>query len=61
MSIANPPIHIICGLCGCNKMFKYSIDKEFNDITEEYENKVIIACDNCGTITYLDELIEEIK
>jgi len=61
MAIANPPIHIICGLCGCNHEFKYHLIKEINDDTWENEDKVVITCENCGTLTYLDELIEEEK
>ena len=61
MAIANPPIHIICGLCGCNRLFEYEICSELNDETDVMEDKVIITCRNCGTLTYLDELIKEEK
>ena len=59
MAIANPRIHIICGICGCNKMLKYEITTETDDSTGEKTSKVVISCGNCSSITYLDELIKE--
>ncbi len=61
MAIANPRIHVICGICGCNKMFKYEIDTEINDDTDEEYQSVSIICGNCGSLTGLDELMEERK
>lgn len=52
---------MICGKCGCNHMFEYEIISELNDDTGKEELKVSIACNNCGTLTRLDELIDEEK
>jgi len=57
----NPQIHIICGRCGCNNELDYYLTIEVNDDTYEKETKVVINCSNCGTQTYLDELIKEKK
>lgn len=62
MAIGNPRIHIICGLCGCNKEFTYKITQttELDENEDFYEKKnVVLYCHNCGTITHLDELIKE--
>ncbi len=59
MAIANPRIHIICGICGCNKMFKFYIREDINDTTDEPENMVMIVCENCSSLTGLDELMEK--
>ena len=61
MAIANPKIHVICGLCGSYHTFEYKIITELNDNTNEDELKVSIFCKNCGTLTRLDEIIEEIE
>jgi len=55
----NPNIHIICGKCGCNHMFSFEIKKEINDNTNKEVMVVYVSCDNCGTLTSLDELMEE--
>ena len=59
----NPNIHIICGKCGCNHMFKYKVNIEgnYNDDTSECSPSVNIICYNCGTLTGLEEIIEEEK
>jgi hypothetical protein len=61
MAIANPRIHMICGICGCNKMLKFTVkDQEDCDENGLYRfNQVTIICENCSSITTLDELIEE--
>lgn len=62
MAIGNPRIHMICGLCGTNKEFTYKLTKETESDKNDnfYEKtKVIISCNNCGTLTCLDELIEK--
>lgn len=59
MAIANPRIHVICGICGCNKMFKYRIKDEINDDSNLKELTVTLICDNCSSITSLEELIEQ--
>lgn len=59
MGIANPRIHVICGLCGCNHMFEYKIGTEIDDDTEKEKFVVYIHCKNCGSSTGLDELMPE--
>lgn len=59
MAIANPRIHIICGICGCNKKFEFKIGEGFDDDTGETFPKVNIYCGNCSSLTGLDELMEE--
>ena len=49
----NPDLHVICGKCGCRSMFKYKA------YTSEGEIIVSILCENCGTSTWLNEIIEE--
>jgi uncharacterized Zn finger protein len=48
MAIANPRIHMICGICGCNEELSFSVK----------EDEVTIKCDNCSSITGLDEIIK---
>jgi uncharacterized Zn finger protein len=51
----NPPLHIICGRCG-NKN-----DLTFKIIIDDEEPYVSISCENCGTVTGLDEVLKEEK
>jgi len=60
MVIANPRIHIICGVCGNKDMFSFRIQEKGvcdNDGTER--DGVYISCGNCATLTGLEELIKE--
>jgi len=62
MAIANPRIHIICGICGDNKSMKFEIEKEWDDLSENdntYKDVVYISCRNCGSLTSLDEIIDQ--
>ncbi len=59
MAIANPRVHIICGICGSNKDFKYNISEDINDDTNEPQTNVTLVCNNCSSITGLDELMED--
>lgn len=52
MAIANPRIHMICGICGSNKDFKYKVE-----ITEDLGHEIHITCGNCASLTGLDEII----
>jgi hypothetical protein len=63
MAIANPRIHMICGICGNNKMLSYKLSKRINDTgdTDEEYTAVTIICDNCSSITDLDEIIDQEK
>jgi len=59
MAIANPRIHIICWICWSNKDMKYEIiwicDADLNE-----KDWVSIRCDNCSSVTWLDEIIKEV-
>jgi len=57
-------LHVICGNCGCNDSFTYSIDPEGHDMSDEevvFDPSVNIYCDNCGTIHDLSDTVEEKK
>lgn len=56
----NPDIHIICGKCGNKNMFRYSIEKDWiEDLEGNQRQGVALTCENCGTLTGLDEVMEE--
>jgi len=62
--MAHARLHIICGNCGCNDMFKFRIEPEGHDITyiePEFEPAVFITCENCSTLHDLSDTIEEVK
>jgi hypothetical protein len=60
MAIAKTRIHMICGLCGNNEMFKFKIDpKGREDKDGNQHPAVFITCGNCSTLTSLDEVIKE--
>jgi len=53
-------LHIICGNCGCNDMFRFQIHLKGrcdNDGTEH--PSVAIRCGNCSTIHTLSTTIKE--
>ena len=60
MAIAKTRIHMICGICGCNEEFEFEINPtgNCNNDGEEYPS-VTIVCNNCSSITNLDELMED--
>lgn len=51
-------LHIICGMCGCDDMLSFQVRKEIGDNNSDYINVVYIYCENCSTLTGLDETIE---
>lgn len=59
MAIANPRIHVICGICGDNKSFRFYVTTEIDDDTEKEYQSVTIGCGNCSSMTSLDELMDE--
>jgi len=60
MAIANPRIHIICWICGSNKYFNYEISENSICDNEWVERDwVTIRCENCSSLTWLDEVIKE--
>jgi RNase P subunit RPR2 len=48
-------LHIICGNCGCNDMFKYETKSYFDYDTNRECLEVIIICENCSTIHQLED------
>jgi hypothetical protein len=60
MAIANPRIHMICGICGSNKDFSFKINMTGNCDNDGNEYPaVFISCGNCVSLTGLDEVIKE--
>ncbi len=60
MTIANPPIHVICGACGSNKELSFRIEPKGNCAKDGTEYPaVFISCANCSNLTGLDEVIPE--
>lgn len=65
MAIANPRIHVICGICGCKDEFSFHFSNYMRDEEDEFiidENgdmipDVYISCGNCASLTGLDELM----
>jgi RNase P subunit RPR2 len=51
MVMAN--LHIICGNCGCNKMFEWVYKEEHP--ARDYSAEVYITCGNCATIHRLSD------
>lgn len=52
-------LHIICGNCGCNNLFKYEIDIDYDDDKECNYPRVYISCENCATLHSLEDNAEE--
>jgi len=57
--MARARLHIICGNCGSNDMFKYRIVTEIDDDTNEEYQRVSITCENCSTIHCLEDNAEK--
>lgn len=56
--MAHAKLHIICGNCGCNTLFKSSIDLEGQDLTRDtphFSPEVFIHCENCCTLHSLSD------
>lgn len=58
MGIANPRVHVICGFCGNGDkdLMSYEIKKDEDD-----KLIVSISCENCSSLTGLDEVMKERK
>ena len=52
-------MHIICGMCGCDDELSFRIEPEGHDIDGKLVPAVYINCDNCGTLTTLDDHMPE--
>ncbi len=64
MATTKTRIHIICGICGSDEHMNYKVNHDANIFNKAEENEyrkdaVVISCDNCGSITYLDEVMKE--
>lgn len=55
----NPDIHIICGKCGCATMFEFRLSLDGNDDGDKIYPSVFMICNNCATMTGLDEISED--
>lgn len=55
MPKTNPDIHIICGKCGCATMFEFKVV----DSGEDAKPTVLLTCNNCSTLTGLDEVMPD--
>lgn len=56
--MARARLHLICGNCGCNDMWSYSIDPEGNDVGGELFPSVRLSCGNCATLHDLADTAE---
>lgn len=59
--MARARLHIICGNCGCNNEFKFEIDHQGRDVSDEetkFEPEVYISCGNCSTSHSLSDNAE---
>ena len=53
-------LHIICGMCGSNEDLSFKIDQKGNCDNEGVEYPAVyISCENCSSLTGLDEVIKE--
>lgn len=60
MAIAKTRIHMICGLCGNNESFKFKIHQKGRcDRNGDEFPAVFITCENCSTLTSLEQVIKE--
>lgn len=58
MATINPNIHIICGKCGCSTMMEYSASIEVTEDGLSDYIDVVLTCNNCHTLTSLNEIIK---
>ena len=55
----NPDLHIICGKCGCATMLSFELELDGCDVGDKIFPAVYISCENCGTLTGLEKIIED--
>ncbi len=48
--MARARLHVICGNCGCNDMWSFSIEPEGRDVDGELLPAVYLACGKCATL-----------
>ena len=58
-AIANPRLHIICGVCGNKDMLSFEVDPE-DCIAIPNAPSVLVRCGNCNTLTDLAEEIDQV-
>ena len=58
--MVNARLHIICGKCGCNDMWKWYFCPQDEKLGIDYSD-VSICCDNCATIHYISDNAEHQK
>jgi len=51
-------LHMICGNCGCDHMFKYEIVIDYDDDKECEYQRVSVCCENCSTLHSLEDNME---
>lgn len=51
-------LHLICGNCGCNDMWKYYQDPKGLDTDGNQYPCVFLVCNNCSTLHCLDDYAE---
>ena len=52
--MARAKLHLICGNCGCNDEWEYSID-DYRPEGECHPRDVFITCKNCSTLHTLSD------
>ena len=57
--MARARLHLICGNCGCNDMWRFQIDEEGQDFGDRFEPEVFIKCGNCTTLHALSSNAEQ--
>ena len=54
--MANAKLHLICGNCGCNDMWKWRYEPEALDNGDgTFTPDVFLTCDNCATLHGLSD------
>lgn len=49
--MANPRIHVICGMCGSREEMSYEV------VSDAEGTYVHLSCANCASLTNLDEVL----
>lgn len=59
MAKLNPNLHIICGKCGNKNMLEFKLKLDGIDTGDTIHPAVFVTCNNCSTLTSLDEEIKD--
>jgi len=57
--IGRPRVHVICGFCGDNTSWKFSLNEHWDEFPDDPQYKVGLTCGNCSVFTSLDEIMDE--